>query len=915
MLRLDMQPFFVKTKLFIPYLRTKLVERTRLLNRLNQGFNEHHRVLLIYAPAGFGKTTLVRAWIEKVNAPVAWFTIEPGDAHPRQFLNYLVNAVCQALPELADNLLPVLTASPPPPLDYVASLLVNKITEAMLPLPLIVVLDDYHHIETEENNAILTFLIDHLPAKTSIALTSRTLPDLPLSKLHARGQLTELNAQDLRFTPDETEDFFEINCGVRVEQDLLENLDRKTEGWAAGLQLLAMNLHEHSTLSDVLRGLSGNLPCILDYLAEEVLEEQPEETREFLKQISILDEVNPELAAATLEMDETSAADLISTIEKNNLFLFPLDQGRQWFRFHPLFLDVLRKKAHEFPPELLEQLHAAASRWFNANDMVEEAIQHTLAAGDQAQAAQMIDENAETMLLTGKYEQYLQFIDALAPEFTGSTPIMLVYQATAMLFSEYSHQSIQDVLVQAEALTPKGSLTGEIGAIKAIIKSYTSDPQKGIEFSKKALGKIDASHTFFRNLVERNLGVAYMLKNDLLNASHWFEKLLLSSYALNDWGGILAAYNYLTYIRKVQGRLKEAGVIYKKALAFIEAKNLELMPHAIKIIAGYGHLLLQWHQLEEAKVHFKRAIHLGKKTDVFYAHSAYQNLSEAFIRENDTRSALATIQKLRYLSQGKQDLYQSIHDQHTLAVEARIHLEAGRIERAYIWLISSGIDKLSPDEMMDKFGFEMGFILPVAARIYLAKNKPGRAIQILESFIPKFIQQNANAYLTRAFNTLAIAYAQTKQMDQAVRALTKAIELAEPEEDIGDFMIVGRKLVPLLYDSMAAGIAPKFTRRLLNLFATFDPSRRSPGSDLVNIDPLSQRELDVLELIAQGKTNQEIAQDLYLSTNTIKSHSVKIYRKLNVNNRNQAVSKARLLGILPNHSPGITRRDYPHLRP
>ncbi len=891
------------------------MERTRLLNRLNQGFNEHHRLLLVCAPAGFGKTTLVRAWIETLNAPVAWFSIEPSDAHPRQFLNYLVNAISQALPELADNLLPVLSASPPPPIDYISSLLVNKITESLLPLPLVIVLDDYHHIESEETNAILTFLIDHLPTDTSIILTSRTLPELPLSRLRVRSQITELDAQDMRFTPEETEDFFEINCGVRLEQDLLENLDRKTEGWAAGLQLLAMNLHEDSTLSDVLRELNGNVSCILDYLAEEVLDEQPNELQDFLKKISILEKINYELVAAALDMDEASVINLINIIEKNNLFLFPLDHQRQWFQFHPLFLDVLRKKALKFSPKQKADLHARASLWFKNNGMIEDAILHTLAAGDQARATVMIEENAEKMLLTGKYEQYLQFMNTLSSDFTGRAPIMLVYQAMAMLFSEYPRQSIQEVLVKAEALTPKGELSGEIGAIEAIIKSYASDPQKGIESSKKALEKIDPNHTFFRNLIERNLGVAYMLMNDLLNASPWFERLLLSSRTLEDWGGILAAYNYLTYIRKIQGRLNEAGVIYKKALEFIETKNLELMPHAIRIISGYGHLLLQWHHVDEAKTYFRRAIQLGKKTDVFYAHSAYQNLSEAFICENDTRSALATIQELRHLSQGKFDLYQTIHDQHTLAVEARIHLAAGRIERAHIWLISSGIDKLSTTEMIEKFGFEMGSILPVVAQIYLEKDQPKRAIQILEGIIPRFIQQNANAYLTRTLNTLAIAYDQTGQMDKAVKALTKAIELAEPEEDLGDFMVVGRKLVPLLYESMTAGIAPKFTHRLLNLFSSFDPLRKSPGNELINIDPLSQRELDVLELIAQGKTNQEIAQDLFLSTNTIKSHSIKIYRKLNVNNRNQAVSKARLLGILPNHPAGYALRDYAHLRP
>jgi ATP/maltotriose-dependent transcriptional regulator MalT len=319
--------------------------------------------------------------------------------------------------------------------------------------------------------------------------------------------------------------------------------------------------------------------------------------------------------------------------------------------------------------------------------------------------------------------------------------------------------------------------------------------------------------------------------------------------------------------------------------------------------------------VDKAKDYFKRAILLSKKTDIYYAHSAYHGLSEAYILENDPRSALATIQELRYQTQGKQDLYRTIHDQQTLAMEARVHLAAGRIERANIWLISSGIANLSPAELMSRFGFELGLILPVAARIYLARNNTEKAVQLLEDIIPYYIQQHANANLTSAFCTLAIAHQQAGRQEKAIRALTKAIELAETEDNFGDFMIAGERLIPLLYDALSAGIAPDFTSQLLSYLSAYHPNQRSSTNDLSTIDPLSNREMDVLKLISEGLTNQEIAQRLYLSTNTIKSHSIKIYRKLNVNNRNQAVSKARLLGILPSSQGQDYPHDFNHYRP
>lgn len=908
MLIFNMSSILVKTKLFIPYLRTRLVERTRLLDKLSQGYKDHHRLILVNAPAGFGKTTLVRSWIETIHSSTAWFTIEPGDAHPRQFLNYLVTAICQALPELEESLLPITTANPPLPIDYIQTLLVNQVSDVKEPL--IIVLDDYHNVNSPEIDTILAFLLDHLPQTTSLVLMTRIDPEFPQARQRARGQVTEITIRDLRFNSAETESFFDINFGLHLGTEVLNYLKRITEGWVAGLQLLAMNFTPDTAMKDILTSLKHNRVYTMDYLTREVLEGQPEEIQSILYCASILEKINTELAAAMLLIGQDSAQQSLAIIRKRNLFLFPLDSQSEWYQIHPLFRKVLEKRAERILPGQKRIIHGRASVWFEKNGMIKEAVQHAINAEDQRRAITLLQNHAESLLLSGKYDAFLRFINQLDPDYGKQAPILMIYRVVAMLFSEFSQQSILDALAQAEAQIPKGKLYGEINAIKAVIQSYTTDPQNGIILSKKALNKISPQHIFFRNLVERNLGVAYILQNDIVNATPWFERLLLSSFELGDWGGILASYNYLTFIRKTQGRLREANVIYEKALKFIEENNLELMPHAIKIISGYGQLMLHWHQLEKAKTYFKRAIQLGKKTDIYYAHSAYHGLSEAYVLENDPRSALTTIQDLRYLSQGKMGLYHAIHDQMTLAMEARIHLESNRIERANIWLISSGITKLTPDELMARFGYELGLILPIAARIHLAKNQPERAIEILEGIIPYYIQQNANAYLTNAFSTLAIAHQQIGRQDKAVRALTKAIELAESEENYGDFMIVGEKLIPPLYEILSAGIAPEFTSQLLTYLSAFHPSQKSTANDLGNIDTLSQREMDVLELLSEGLTNQEIAQRLFLSTNTIKSHSIKIYRKLNVNSRNQAVSKARLLGILPTQQPPSYQQNY-----
>lgn len=510
-----------------------------------------------------------------------------------------------------------------------------------------------------------------------------------------------------------------------------------------------------------------------------------------------------------------------------------------------------------------------------------------------------INKEIQILLLKGNSRECLTFINDLPYSHFQIYPILYIYQALAITFGDFSVAEIEKLLVKTEELGGNQNLYGEITAVRALMRSFTGDPDQGIELSHEALTKIPPGKVFFRILLARNLGLAYMIKGKFCESAKWFETLLLSSHKLGDHYGILSAYHYLTYIRKLQGRLNEAAIMYHKALSYIADNALEDLPRSIKIIGGYGHLWIQRHEIERAKSFLRKAIGLAKDTDILLAQRAYLDLSEVFIRENDLRSALANIQECRQHLQRKSSDYFKLINQCLLATEARIHLEAGRVEEAYDWLISSGFEGKPANELYNEFGIQLGYLLPIAVRICLAKDQEERALDILNFTLPKYLQAGATTYLIRGLNALAITYHQMGRMPKAIKALVKAIDLAKPEGNLGDFVFIGRDIIPLLYEIVQSGIETDFCGKLLTILSNLAKPGSASANLLKMVDPLSNRELDVLRLIARGMTNREIAGNLFLSANTVKSHSIKIYRKLNVNNRSQAVSKAQLLGILP----------------
>ena len=903
-----MQSFYLKTKLFIPNLGIKLIKRDRLIEKLDYGVSCHHPLLLISAPAGYGKTTLARSWVETLDTPVAWYSLDHDDSNPWQFWKYLLNAISLALPEISNHLQSVSRSKPQPTAEFMIKLLVNEISDTGQPL--IIVLDDYHLIESPLINKHISLLIENLPKYVSLVLLSRTVPAITFFLSHKRDRITEITEKDLRFTIEETEDFLKLNSNLTISPELLSHLDEIAEGWAAGVQLTAAGFNDENALSWFVDHSASGHPLILNYLTQEVLSGQSQDVLDFLYATSIPDQICPSLAASLLNQSLEFSQAMFDLLEQQKLFIVNLDHEHTWYRYHPLFLNLLRQRVKSERHNQVRSLHRVASEWFEVHEIVDQAVHHSLQANDKERAFTLIEDFAEAMILTGDYSQYLRLVDQLPKTKQSASPTILIFKAAAMLFNEYPRKAILEVLDQINSLDGCHEWRGEIDAIQGILQNNVNYPEMGIEISKQALRKIQPKQIFFKNLVERNLGIAYAQANDIHNAKIWFERLLKSSQKLNDWGGILAAYYYLTTFLKIEGRLFEAAELYQQALLFIDDKSLELLPHSIRILSGYGHLLLQWNRIARAKSALKRAVQLARKTNELYAQSAFRDLSLTLLHENDIRGALMTIQELRSQAQGEHNSHNSSQFQYSLAIEALIHLKAGRIDLACSWLSSCGFELYSLDDLLGKFGLEFGYILPIAAKVFCTDNKPEKAIKILESAIPVFKKQKADAFLVRALSAAAAASYQTGKPEKAADLLAQAITLAEPEEDVGDFMIAGSDLEPILSEILATDNAPQFAQRLLSILSDVERSKRASSNDLCLVDPLSHRELEVLHLFAQGMTNREIAVKLYLSINTIKSHSIKIYRKLNVKSRSQALSKARLLGILPNQGKSsFVQRD------
>jgi LuxR family maltose regulon positive regulatory protein len=931
------QHSLLQTKLYIPPVRPELVSRPRLTERLNEGL--HRKLTLISAPAGFGKTTLVCEWVQAMRGatppiPVAWLSLDEGDNDPVRFLAYVIAALQTTKADIGSGVLSALQSPQPPPVEAVLISLINEI--AALPDSTILVLDDHHTIESSPVDDALAFLLERLPPQMHLVVATREDPHLPLARLRARGQSTELRAIDLRFTISEAAQFLTQAMGLDLSAEDIAALERRTEGWIAGLQLAALSMQERRDTSSLVRSFAGTHRYVLDYLVEEVLEQQSESVQTFLLQTAILDRLTGSLCDAvrfgTAESadrsartasssgpaltDQDNGQSILEMLERANLFIIPLDDERRWYRYHHLFADLLRQRLNQTQPEQLPVLHRRASEWYEQDGLIDEAIEHALRSEDFERAADMIQRYADDVWQLGEHTQLRRWLDGLPDDSILSKPHLCILHARSLFSGGPMDQVTQRLHAADRALdvsTPIESVTtlierdqirgpdiiklrGRAAAVRASLVAYQGDLQGSIQYARQALNCLPKSDATWRSSAITALGDAYIRLGNVTAAYQAHSEAVEVSRAAGNAYSILLASLKLVVTLRDQGRLQQSLEVCKQQIQLADASGLLQTAVAGWLFTLWSEVLAEKNQLDRAVELAVKGVELTEAgRDVILLGSSCLCLLRVLFSGGQMDNAVGIIQKM--------DAYTLEHDvppwitNQMAAWQARIWLVQGNLDSASQWAEELGLDV--DGELVPLHDFDY----VVLARILIAQGRLDEATRLLQRLLKP---AEAGGRTSKAIEILvlqALALQAQEDTDQAITTLDKALTLAEPGGFIRIFVDEGPPMAHLLYEAATRGIAPDYARRLLAAFPIGEPEQAArsrpqvPESELV--EPLSERELEVLELIAQGLTNREIASRLFLSLNTVKAHTRNIYGKLGVHNRTQATARSQAIGILP----------------
>ena len=910
------------TKLYIPSVRPELVPRQRLIEQLNNGL--HRKLTLISAPAGFGKTTLIGEWlgeIQKVNGKtdrtefgVAWLSLDKSDNEETRFLKYFVTALKQikenenAIGKGADKML---QSTQSPPAELVLTTLINDL--AALTEKVIFVLDDYHLIDCQPIHDALGFFIENMPSQIHLVITTREDPLLPIPRLRARDQLTELRAADLRFTLPEVSDFLNRVMGLNLSTKDITALETRTEGWIAGLQLAAISLQGRSDTSQLIETFSGSHRLVLDYLIEEVLSQQPETTQTFLLKTSILNRLTGPLCDAITGQNGSQA--LLETLGHANMFIISLDNEREWYRYHHLFADLLRKRLDHIHPELSPVLHRGASKWYEQNGFDDEAIEHALLGGDFDHAAEIIERHIDDTWGAGQHAVIQRWMADLPDELVFSKPHLCIFHAWYLFVNgqrKAARQALQaaaraigsDDIAEAE-LSDRGlghgldkiRLQGRVAAVYAFMASYSGDLEDVIQHARQAYDKLPAQDLTWRCLTGFVLGDALLYKGEMAEAHLVRLDTVNVSKKTGHYYLILIAHLRLAETLRYQGKLKQVADLCRQQMQFMDENGISHTVAAGWLLTLWGDVLSEMNEIEEAITQAQKGVDVagrGRRDVSFFAWSNLYLLRVLF-SNGDVSGAEEVIRKMQNVAR-ERDL-PILAQKQLSAWQARIWMEQNDMDAATRWVEK---EKLNPDGEISFFN-ESQYI--VFARILSAQGKTEDAIRIHQRLLENAEAGGRTLRVIEILMLQAITYRTIGDGDQAMNTLEKALKLAEPEGFIRIFVDEGIPMARLLYEALSRKIASDYVQRLLSAFPDEEDGRSiSPqpaSSEMDLIEPLSERELEILQLIAGGLSNQEIGSQLYLSLNTVKAHTRNIYGKLGVKSRTQAAARARTLGILP----------------
>jgi LuxR family maltose regulon positive regulatory protein len=888
----------INTKLNIPTTRPDLVDRPRLKRQLDRCVE--YRLLLVSAPAGFGKTTLLGEWSQQSSWPVAWVSLDASDNDPTRFWSYVVAALDRLETNVGASVLPMIQSPRPEPIEFIISALIN--TVANVPDHFALVLDDYHSIQSETIHTAVAYLVEYLPSNMHLVVATRTNPPWPLAQWRARGQLLELRAPDLRFSRTETERLLNQVTRLNLPSKDVAGLQERTEGWVAGLQLAALAARESSEQAALrpFQDFRGDHQFVVDYLAAEVLQRQPGQIRDFLLQTAILDTLSGSLCDATTGQADGQA--VLEQLHHQNLFITALNRRGQ-YRYHQLFADFLRDQLRRDPSHDPQTLHLRAADWYERHGDLDHAINHALAAGHTAEAVQLIEETARTHMMRGEFATLLEWFKDLPDDVICSRPQFCLIYAWVLANSgqlDAAARYLDQLEVDSEADDEARVLLGEAARVRARIAVIHGDTPQDIHYSKKALDLLPVDAPV-RGDVFLDLAFAHSSLQDFETAEAAFVQAIDLSQATGNSRGALMATYYLADLYRDRGELRQAAQRYQQALVW--AQQADPPPTAVCWAhAGLGALLYEWNDLGTALDHLRKAVNLAQQSgEVKVLIYAPVSLARALQALGQPDEALAALDGATQVARQT-----SVPDLANLVdfARAKIWLRQGELDAAARWLQRRGLglrsDALSPAEVNVLAWFHV-----TQNRIAYASSHDdlARIVEYLETQVETDAALGRTYPLVEHLSLLALAHRGLGDDDRAMAKLAEAVSLAEPMELVRTFVDCGAGMVGLLRELAVRERGSGYVAKLLAAFRDDAlPPRTLDGPPLPTsqplIEPLRQREIEVLHHVAQGRSNKEIADEMVVAVSTVKWYLRNIYDKLQVHRRTQALARARELDLI-----------------
>ena len=872
------------TKLYIPSPRPNLVARPRLIERLDKGLRQGRKLTLVSAPAGFGKTTLVTDWVCGGAREVAWLSLDEGDNDPVQILIYLIAALQQVDGSIGQTVQQLLRSPQLPPLQSLVSSLINDVTATSTDLTL--VLDDYHFISSPVVHQLVGFLLEHQPPTVHVVISTReSLPDtLPLPRLRARGQVTEIGERDLRFAAEEIAAFLNQTMHLDLPTEAVRAIEARTEGWIAGLQLAALALQEGRRDAEAfISAFTGDDRHVIDYLVAEVLQRQPVMVRDFLLKTVILDRLSAPLCDVVTERQDARA--MLDRLDGANL-LIPLDNRREWYRYHRLFAEALRAT---LAPQEERVLRQRAMRWYEAQGLVSHAIGHALAAGDLDEAERLILLVAEEIMQGGNIITVRRWLDALPDERVRANGNLAFYKGWVLAMMgdlALAEEYVELAETRFRQVQAPGEDFGKLQVFRSFIAVLVRrDYERGVEAATEALHLLGDSPSRWHLVALWAVAESLERTQNVVRAIDALREARQAGLVFGEHIFAVVIEGALTKALNDHGRRREALAVCREAIDRRTADGEPPTPLIGHLFTWMGVLAYEANQLTLAREYHEKAIALGEQLGFEYDPTSSRGLAVPTLYAQGEVDAALEASREAY--QGALQIGY-VEPDWFLALEADMRLRQGDLPFALRWAEEAG---LSPDGEPEALGVESYLVYD---RLLLAQGRLADARRWL-SRLERFTEENGlYRWLIAVRIQQALAAERSGDRSAARGYLVQAVEAAAPEDYLRAFLDEDAQVLALLRDVRHA--APAFVDRLLNYAREADLAQEAALQPLV--EPLSEREMEVLRLIAAGLSNREIAERLFITVGTVKRHINNIYGKLGVHSRTQAIAEARGLGII-----------------